>query len=513
MTTPIVLPRFTYHDTSHAYTFDGRRMKSITTVAKDASDTYNMNQWRNRQVAIGVTADERIREDVANFIGDNGRLNDLCEEAVKVAGGMDAARKGTQIHGTTELVDLGRGLITDTQRAHADQYQRTLRTCGIEIIEQHIEQIVFSPDDGLCGRTDRYAIINGDLCTMDTKTGYNAVKYPHATGVQLRLQVSLPLMMHETHFEEGGSVLVVDSWLPLPAELRTDIGYVLYLPTDPDKDGVLYRFDLERPGRMDAASAARAVIALRHYRADETFVQRVTPQLRPAPTPALPAAPPTLSERIMGLADVDKNRLREAWVASELPMLGQPMTAEQLLHAHSLVDAVDPFLTVAERPAGEPLAPVIELRPVFEPADEGEQVDPATVMLLSTKYQQLPVSVAARVATLNGQATQYGHQGFHLSTNNSERRYCIAAALIDLGANDIDDETLRALVYSTALDPRVMDERVPVGAAVSSLGVDHARTFATLAHGLVNGLLVGTCDEHGHVVLAPIPNINTEQDN
>jgi hypothetical protein len=505
------LGRFTYRDSTHVYTHDNVRLRSITSLAADAADKFSLYQWQKRQVLIGATLDDRIREDVATFIDDGERINDLAEEAIKVAGGMDAARKGTQVHAATERHDLGAPLLTDMQQAHASQYQRAVERYGIEIDPRFTEAIMFSPEHAICGRPDRAARVMGDdrLAMVDVKTGWNAIKYPHSTAVQLALQATLPFIAADTHTEENGSLLVVDSWMPRPEELRWDIAYVLYLPTDPDKDGTLHRFhlyDVGNPG--DAMRAMHAVIELRHFRLNNNLVDRVDVGLRPAPTPA---APPTLTERIMGLADVDKNRLREAWVASQLPPLGSgEMTAEQLLHAHSLVDAVDPFLTVAERPAGEALAPVIELRPVFEPADEGEQVDPAAVMLLSTKYQSLPVSIAARVATLNGQATQYGHQGFHLSTNNSERRYCIAAALIDLGANDTDDETLRALVYSTTFDRRVMDARVPVGAAVSSLGVDHARTFATLAHGLVNGLLVGTCDEHGHVVLAPIPNINKD---
>jgi hypothetical protein len=75
-----------YNDEQHAYWLDGKRCKSVTTVAKIPDDLYRLQMWEKRQVAIGLATSHDLLEAVAAHVDDDDYLNGLCEKAKELAG-------------------------------------------------------------------------------------------------------------------------------------------------------------------------------------------------------------------------------------------------------------------------------------------------------------------------------------------------------------------------------------------------------------------------------------------
>jgi hypothetical protein len=233
--------RLVYNDSSHSYTLNGRRCKSATAVAKIAPDSYAIEQWRKRQVAIGMTMEPRLAERVAVDPGNRELVDQVCEDAMRAAGAHHAANRGTQRHRASELVDTGGTLLTAQQREDAVAWQRTLEHHGLEVDQEYIEGFVIWPDQGVVGRYDRIARYRGQHVILDLKSGANAVRYPQGTAVQLALYARAPLVSAEV--DTAGDRSTVTSWRPPPADLDLEVGYVVLLGDDMDR-GELWEVDL-----------------------------------------------------------------------------------------------------------------------------------------------------------------------------------------------------------------------------------------------------------------------------
>src|SRR3982751_4038856 len=98
-------PKLTYNDSSHSYYLGGRRAKSVTAVAKLVADSFALDQWRKRQIAIGMMLDPRLAERIAVDPDNKEMVDQVCEEAMMLAGAHHAANRGTQRHRASELVD------------------------------------------------------------------------------------------------------------------------------------------------------------------------------------------------------------------------------------------------------------------------------------------------------------------------------------------------------------------------------------------------------------------------
>lgn len=233
--------RLVYNDSSHTYTLNGKRCKSVTAVAKIAPDSYALEQWRKRQVAIGMMLEPRLAERVAVDPDNRETVDAICEEAMRAAGSHHAADRGTQRHRASELFDLAEPLITDQQRADAQAWQRTIDAYGIEIIPEHVEGFAAWPQHGVTGRFDRIARYQGRTVIVDLKSGENAVKYPQGTAVQLALYANAPMISAE--IKVSGDKSSVTQWMPPPADLDREIGYVVLLGDGMDV-GQLWKVDI-----------------------------------------------------------------------------------------------------------------------------------------------------------------------------------------------------------------------------------------------------------------------------
>ena len=77
--------RLKYDDKWHSYWLDGRRCKCVTTVAKIPDDTYSLDQWRKRQVAIGMAMSPPLVERAAAHFDERDKVDEVAEEAMLVA--------------------------------------------------------------------------------------------------------------------------------------------------------------------------------------------------------------------------------------------------------------------------------------------------------------------------------------------------------------------------------------------------------------------------------------------
>lgn len=242
----------------HSYYLDGVRAKSVTAVAKIPVDQYGIQMWHQRMVAIGTTIDDNLRENVARHIDNNQALNDLCEDAKKVAKAHHKADRGSQMHRVLELVllDQEHKLLTDQQRRDADTLKRTLDRYKLTPYDQLTEQFVIWPHYVVAGRFDAVLeAADGRLLLCDLKSGANAVKYPQTTAVQLALYARAPHI--SDHIHTAGDKSNITDWRTMPARLDLHYGYVLLVEPNADV-GTFHELDIEH-GWAGAQQALRIV--------------------------------------------------------------------------------------------------------------------------------------------------------------------------------------------------------------------------------------------------------------
>ncbi len=217
-----------YDDRLHGYWIDGHRCKSITTVAKIPDDTYNLDQWRKREVVRGIAFEPALIERAAAHHDDRDQLNRIAEEALAVAKTHHKAERGTAAHRITERVDLGE-LIIDTPLARAVQtaWTKALDAAGLTILPEYVERIVVYPDRKIAGRFDRIARRRSDhqLVVVDLKTGTGAIRYPHSTAIQLAMYANAPLLVGP--LEDG----VATSTEKMP-DVDKRWAYIIHMPSD-----------------------------------------------------------------------------------------------------------------------------------------------------------------------------------------------------------------------------------------------------------------------------------------
>jgi hypothetical protein len=265
-----------YHDRTHAYYLNGKRAKGVSTVAKIAADDYAIRLWHERMVALGVTIDSNLRENIAMNAENKEALKNLCEDAKKTAQAHLAADRGSQKHRVLELILLGeeKKLITDQQRADAVILKRTLDRYNLVPHGRLAEQFVAYPDYTVCGRFDAvldFDTADGRTVLVDLKSGINAINYPHSTAAQLAMYTNAPYVSEGEH---RGDRADVTSWGAMPDNLDHDVAYVLLVENEGEV-GSLHELDIRHGWR--AAKLAMDLIAWRkEFDYGKSIVQPVT---------------------------------------------------------------------------------------------------------------------------------------------------------------------------------------------------------------------------------------------
>jgi hypothetical protein len=265
-----------YHDRTHSYYLNGKRAKSVSTVAKIAADDYQIRLWHERMVALGVTIDSNLRENVAMNVENKEALKNLCEDAKKVAKANLAADRGSQKHRVLELVLLGEEhkLITPQQREDAVILKRTLDRYGLVPHGRLAEQFVAYPQYTVTGRFDAvmdFETSDGRTILVDLKSGVNAIKYPHSTACQLALYNNAPVISTGEH---RGDRADVTTWGTMPSNMDHEVAYVLLVDNEGEV-GTLHEMDI-RHGWQAAQLALNLLEWRKQYDHGKSIVQAVT---------------------------------------------------------------------------------------------------------------------------------------------------------------------------------------------------------------------------------------------
>jgi hypothetical protein len=146
-------------------------------------DLNNLIMWKQRMVAQAIAEHPRLQLKVAAANGDKRKLNELCEEAMDVAGANVKSDIGTSLHGLTEALDRGEdiGFVPPAYQADLDAYERVTRKAGFRWLT--IEEFMVQDALRAAGTPDRIAEWQGENYVVDLKTG--SIDWPHKFAVQL----------------------------------------------------------------------------------------------------------------------------------------------------------------------------------------------------------------------------------------------------------------------------------------------------------------------------------------
>lgn len=250
-----------YNDEWHSYYLNGKRCSGVSTIAKIPTDTRNLQMWEKRQVAIGLTLDPHLIENIAVDIENKSSVDKVVKDAIYAAKRNRAADLGTQKHRVLQLILLGREdeLLTPKQHEDAEILKRTLDKYKLTPCGDYVEQFVIWPQHSVAGRFD--AVVerpDGRKALLDLKSGANAVNYPDSTEVQLALYNRAPLV--STSVDEGNGRAEISQWRGMPSGMQSDYGYVMLVEND-STVGTLHEMDLQRG--WEGAMAAFASLAWR----------------------------------------------------------------------------------------------------------------------------------------------------------------------------------------------------------------------------------------------------------
>lgn len=489
-----------YRDDVHAYWLDGARCRSVTAVAKIPDDTYALNAWAKRMVAVGMAVRPDLAEAIAAHHDDRDKLDELVEVAIEAAKANDASRKGTAKHRITERHDAGESiLMTPLAEQTIAAWSGLLEAHGLEVVPELIERVAVWPHDRIAGRFDRgLRDREGRLVIADLKTGGRVVDYPHAIAVQLALYAYAPLMAG-TIPPAGGET---SEFEPVP-EFRRDIGYVLHLPDEGEP--ALLEVDIAA-GWDIFQTAIRPTLAWRKraglIRPVETStasgvgiapaaVEAGVPGAATVPVEATPdgsrhpsgeVAPPLVAEIRDRIARLDPEQTAALKARWPIPVKLADIADDEIgeVRAEAVLALLDEMFGF-DPPPQEPVVPertpavVVPERPA-----EGPPVDPETCVAFQRTFAALPQDARAWIGSVAASAAAAGGP-VSLSQLASVRRFEIGRALVALaGSDNADDALVRLFAASAANDPTLDAASVTAGAALAALSADEAATFARL---------------------------------
>ena len=143
-----------------------------TTYVGALEDTYNLQLWTQRMVALGLAQREDLMLAAASLTDrpeDKKALNDICSQAREAAAASSSATKGTALHKMCERLDRGEKFqIPTAAKADIEAY----RTATKHLRWQRIETLLVHDELEVAGTPDRIGGPTGTLPRVyDIKTG------------------------------------------------------------------------------------------------------------------------------------------------------------------------------------------------------------------------------------------------------------------------------------------------------------------------------------------------------
>lgn len=262
-----------------------------TTYVGCLEDTYNLERWKCRQVAIGLADRPDLRLAVVAHRDDKNKLNEVCEQAIEAAKASAAANTGTALHALTEQLDRGTldlSTVPTDYRPDITAYRDVIAAAGVTV--EAIEQFGVHDHLKVAGTWDRIFTIKGRRYIADLKTGsieYGMGKIAMQLAVYSRCQV-YDVTTHQR----------------TPLDVDQDRAIVIHLPAGTGK-AFLYWVDIG--SGCDAVDLAAKV---RAWRARKDLHESFEYARAAAPEPDLDGDP--IVRQINAATDV--HQLRLLWV-------------------------------------------------------------------------------------------------------------------------------------------------------------------------------------------------------
>jgi nucleotide-binding universal stress UspA family protein len=232
-----------------------------TSLAKTLDDTYNLTQWKLRQVVWGIHQNRNLLDLIGDRIKPDSKagkeiLNAVVERALDLAGSYDGADKGTALHDLAEMLEETGAMPEDATPEQVRTllaYREGLESEGIEIIPEYTERVVVCPKLGVAGRIDRIGRdADGDLKIMDLKSQ----KWEPGAYDSLALSIQLAT------YANAEWVLDHESWTweAMPKVSMRE-GVIFWIPSG--RPGVFESYDVDLELGL---KFARAAAQLRKWR-------------------------------------------------------------------------------------------------------------------------------------------------------------------------------------------------------------------------------------------------------
>lgn len=181
------LGRYVFPDPA---TGERRSWTRVTTFAKVLADTYNLEAWKRRNVAVGLAGRPNLYHAarVATASGDKKALNQVCDEAMAAAGANAGREHGTAMHSIIERINRGEDPeIPEHMAGDVQAYRVALADAGIGIATRYVERRIINTTHGLAGTFDGLATYpdNPPLVVFDLKTAATMDHSWLETAIQL----------------------------------------------------------------------------------------------------------------------------------------------------------------------------------------------------------------------------------------------------------------------------------------------------------------------------------------
>ena len=217
----------------HPDTGEVQSWTRATTIASTLNDTYALEKWKMRQVALGIASNKSLRARLEG-VTDKSLIDAICQEAMDRVGASDKADIGTALHGMCEQLDLGEaGLESFSPEFRSDlrAYLDGMHEHGVAVLPSWVERIVINPPIVSAGTLDRIVKYEGSNYIADIKTG--SLDYS-----LLDISIQLAIYANSTGAWTG------EEFESLP-DVSKEYALVLHLPAGQGKFA-LWAIDIER---------------------------------------------------------------------------------------------------------------------------------------------------------------------------------------------------------------------------------------------------------------------------
>ena len=239
-----------------------------TTFVSALEDTYNLEQWKCRQVALGLAQRSDLLALVHSKRDDKAEMNRIVKDALEASNSSGAANLGTAIHGMTDLVDAGASVdsIPGDHRADIEAYLDATK----DLMHTWIETLTVLDSHKVAGTPDRISTLpTGQRVIFDLKTG----DISYSIG---KIAMQLAVYAHSQIYN-------VDTHERTPHNADKTIGIVAHLPAG---SGTCELVEVDLVAGWEAVQLAKQV---REWRARKGLSKPYVPRtivLEPVRQPA-----------------------------------------------------------------------------------------------------------------------------------------------------------------------------------------------------------------------------------